>query len=839
MSGSVRCISVAAVSSLLLALVVPPRMPAGAQPPTGVSVVTQHNDNARTGANLHETLLTPALVGQRGMRRIDRLVDGWTYGQVLYAHGVAAGGKPRNVAYVVTSRNSVYAYDVDAMVADPDPWDVQGGLLWRRTLVDPLPGSGRMYARGINSTPVIGTSPNGTHWLYVMFSTMNEPVGQSSDVASELELQKKFSAAYYFVKLDLGTGAMEHTPVALTGSVKRTDGAVVPFDARNENDNPSLLLDHGYLYASFGQRMHENASQYYGWVLRYTADDLKPSGAFNVSPYVWKWPYADDPVLNRTANCYYPRNGRLKPWGPWVANGGKGMLECISEGGGIWQGGAGPAADAEGNVYVATGNGHYDPRQPEPSYANAVVKLTSTASTFALASSFAPATHRKDLEDYDVDLGSAGPLVVDGAHSVIMGGKTGIFYVLDSGKSAGSKLPQRDEIVGGYNRYEPSRDQSEYDRYKSWNFGPHFHGSPTMWRFSDTTAWIYEWAEKDTLKKYAFDLTTGRFVKGAHPWVAQGDVGATNCGVAFLLCIDAMPGGMLALSANGRDRSSGIVWAILRGGAHDMDAPGPMPSGMQSPVPAGDSLYAFDAQSLRRLWSQPIWSVPRFAGPTVADGRVLVPSNFWVFSVYVLNDAPAAKNGTASRAAAVTAAAASTAPVPPVPAWGAMTMDTRPVASYDADPMFRARQALPSLLAKRDPGGVIPGSQYVAIGTEHYACPPPSPGAACAWTRTEATLTPLAIAPGHAAAALGAAASAPASVTIDAHDYRVATFPWPRAAGWQVIESGTATLNGPFANAVYVLRTMTVNGAPPTTWPAPGDVAVPFTALYSAFVQGK
>jgi hypothetical protein len=396
-------------------------------------------------------------------------------------------------------------------------------------------------------------------------------------------------------------------------------------------------------------------------------------------------------------------------------------------------------------------------------------------------------------------------------------------------------LPLRDEIVGGYNTYEPSRDQSEYDRYKSWNFGPHFHGSPTMWRYSDARAWIYEWAEKDTLKKYEFDLASGRFVRGAaHPWVAQGDVGATNCGAAFLLCIDAMPGGMLALSANGRDRSSGIVWAILRGGVHEMSA-----SGIASSLPAGDALYAFDAQSMRRLWSQRIWSVPRFAGPTVADGRVLVPSNFWVFSVYVLNDVPAANNGAAARVRAAAVTAQPPAPAPPVPAWGAMAMEHRPVADYAADPMFRARQALPALFAGRDAGGVIPGAQYIANGTEHYTCPAPPANAACVWTRTEASLTPLAVAPGHVAAAAPAAAS-PVTVAIDPQSYHVRTFPWPRAAGWQVIEPGSTPLSGPFANAVFVLRTMTVNGAPPATLPgAGGDVAVPFTALYSAFVQGK
>src|SRR6266478_3258080 len=59
----------------------------------GVDVVTYHNDNARTGQNLSETILTPATVstsrfGKTGFFPVDGKVDA----QPLFLSGVAIPG---------------------------------------------------------------------------------------------------------------------------------------------------------------------------------------------------------------------------------------------------------------------------------------------------------------------------------------------------------------------------------------------------------------------------------------------------------------------------------------------------------------------------------------------------------------------------------------------------------------------------------------------------------------------------------------------------------------------------------------------------------------------------
>src|SRR5215469_7876172 len=71
-----------------------------------VDVLTQHNDNARTGANLNETILTPANVipSQFGML-FQRAVDDQIYSQPLVVSGVNIGGGTHNVVYITTVHN--------------------------------------------------------------------------------------------------------------------------------------------------------------------------------------------------------------------------------------------------------------------------------------------------------------------------------------------------------------------------------------------------------------------------------------------------------------------------------------------------------------------------------------------------------------------------------------------------------------------------------------------------------------------------------------------------------------------------------------------------------------
>jgi hypothetical protein len=85
-----------------------------------VSVLTQRNDNARTGQNLNEKVLNTANVNAAGFGKLfSRAVDGYIYAQPLYVPNLSIGGKVRNVVYAVTQHNSVYAFDADDPAALP------------------------------------------------------------------------------------------------------------------------------------------------------------------------------------------------------------------------------------------------------------------------------------------------------------------------------------------------------------------------------------------------------------------------------------------------------------------------------------------------------------------------------------------------------------------------------------------------------------------------------------------------------------------------------------------------------------------------------------------------
>src|SRR5208283_2525254 len=118
-------------------------------------VLTQHYDNARTGQNTTETILTPANVnpGQFG-KLFSQTLDGKMPAQPLYVPGIfiPALNSTHNVVYAATMHDSVYAFDAD------DNQGMNAAPLWYVNFLDP--------ANGVTSVP---TADEFCHSEYTEF----------------------------------------------------------------------------------------------------------------------------------------------------------------------------------------------------------------------------------------------------------------------------------------------------------------------------------------------------------------------------------------------------------------------------------------------------------------------------------------------------------------------------------------------------------------------------------------------------------------------------------------------------------------------------------------------
>jgi hypothetical protein len=349
----------------------------------GVDVVTYHNDNARTGQNLNETILTPTTVtassfGKTGFFPADGKVDA----QPLFLSAVAIPGQgTHDVLYVATEHDSVYALDA-----------ASGAVLWQASMLGSgeTPSDARGCSQvtpeiGITSTPVIDRShgPNGT--IYVVAMSLN---------GSGAYLQRLHA-------LDVTSGAeLFGGPQIIQGSFPGTgagsSGGSVIFDPKQYEERAGLLLLNGQIIMAFTS--HCDAGPYTGWIMAYNASTLAQASILNITP-----------------------NG---------------------SGGGFWMAGAGPAADASGNVYLLDGNGTFDTSltggfPSRGDFGNAFLKI-STSSGLAVADYFA--TYNTSAQsNADTDLGSGGTLVlpdlIDGngvtQHLAVGAGKDGNIYVVN------------------------------------------------------------------------------------------------------------------------------------------------------------------------------------------------------------------------------------------------------------------------------------------------------------------------------------------------------------------------------------------------------------------------
>jgi hypothetical protein len=489
---------------------------------TAGQMTTSQVDNARTGANLNETVLTPRNVNPQQFGKLFTLkVDGDVYAQPLFLSGVDVPGKGRHdVLYLATEHDSVYAFDAYGNPTTP---------LWQVSLLQqdetPIAESDVQCffiapEVGITSTPVIDIK---TGTLYVLARS------KKSHVLSPNEYHQQLYALAITNGVEKFGGPVE-IQASAHGKGDGSSGGTVAFNPLRENPRAALLLSDGIVYLSWASSC--DVGPYHGWVMAYNAQTLEQTGVINVSPD------ADD--------------------------------------GGIWASDTGIAADQNGNVYVATGNGRFDASQGGRDFGDTLLKLDRR--DLSVADYFTP-FNADQLDREDNDLGSGGPVLLPDQpgphpHLALIGGKAPLIYVID-----------RDRM----GHYQPGTNDHAVQTIGTRGG---IYGAMAYWNHH-----VYVVADGDMLRDYE---------------VSNGTLKYTGASTFSLHDHAATP----AISANGR--RDGIVWVVSSKAWNSPARTAVLHAADAANI--GHELYSSEQNSARDRAGLGL----RFNIPTVANGHVYI-----------------------------------------------------------------------------------------------------------------------------------------------------------------------------------------------------------------------
>jgi uncharacterized repeat protein (TIGR03806 family) len=497
---NIKKLSGIAMTALAGALTSPPPLPAA------VPVLTYHNDNARSGANTNETLLTLDSVNTNTFGLLVKYpVDGYVYAQPLYVPGLVIPGRgTHNAVFVATENDSVYAFDADIANIANTGAGADGGLLWHASLGDGIDivtnheFGGRYHDNvfqdmlprvGITGTPVIDPA---TGTLFVDAFTR-----------AATETATNYHHTLHALNITNGT-EQPFGPVEVTASVPGvgvgSSGGVIKFEPRQHLQRAALTLAGGILFVAFGSAADTDV--YHGWIMGYNATNLQPltNYVFNTTP-------------NATPDDFGPHAGE----------------------GALWMSGNGLCVDADNNLYFEVANGSFD---ADPSlgggvdYGDSFMKLSTANHQLTVADYFTPSKQAVMQAD-DADFGSGGALLLPDEtgsaghpHLIVGGDKDGRIYLVD-----------RDHM----GRYDPAGDQQIVEEFGAG--AGRFYCSPAYFNHQ-----LYYQGQGGVMKAFA----VSNAAINRRP-ISESRMNFSGFGTTP------------SVSANGTE--NGIVWAIQSDGA--------------------------------------------------------------------------------------------------------------------------------------------------------------------------------------------------------------------------------------------------------------------------------
>ena len=487
-----------------------------------VNVLTYHNDNGRTGANLNETILTPANVNHTTFGKLfSYAVDGYVYAQPLYVSGLNIPGQGiHNAVFVATEHNSVYCFDADSNTG------TNGGVLWQVNLgpsaacpVDGFQFQAITNEVGITGTPVI------------------DPVSQTLYVDTFIFDGANYSHQIHALNIPDGS-EKSFSPVTVNvlipGNGAGSSGGVLPFQAIQQLQRSALTLAGNVLYVAYaGYTDTPGTDPFHGWVIGFDASNLQ---------------VLSDHIFNSTPN------------------GTIGQFGSIAGEGGIWMGDSGPAVDSNTNIYFSTGDGNFNASSGGTEYGDSVMRL-STSSGFSVADYFT-SWNQNYYRTHDLDIGSGGVMLLPDQpglypHLMIAAGKPQYAYFLN-----------RDQMTTD-NKHFNSGGSSD-NILQTMPLGGGCFSAPAY--FNER---IYYGAAHDTLRYYIVSNATlipdqpGAFGSRVFPFPGTSpsiSASGTNCGIAWAL--EYTNSGPAVLVAYNATNLSTEIYNSMQAGTRDQLARG-------------------------------------------------------------------------------------------------------------------------------------------------------------------------------------------------------------------------------------------------------------------------
>jgi hypothetical protein len=563
-----------------------------------------HADAGRTGFYQNETFLTPTNVAS-GFGQVwqSPVLDGHLYASPLYqdsiliqGNGNAANhagdgvqstsfqGKTLGVIFAATGGGTVYA--IAAQDTNGPTGIAPGTVLWKTHLGNPYGGIDGNNI-GVLGTPIIDIASNR---IYVTGSVTDYllPAGNPNHGQNNWEV----------FALNLNDGSLvSGWPLAFTQSLldslnqnKLNGGNAVLFSSSGADQRGALALspDGSTLYVDFACYGSSNP----GWMTTVATG-----------------------VTNGVANGQTPA----------VMSAYSGVdSTAASANAGMW-GAGGPAVDANGNMFVSTGDSSSGTGQTPGAWGNSVLEF-GPGQTLTLIGVYSPWNYQTQ-DTIDSDLGGGSPILIQlpaGSSTttelLAVGGKQGNGYLLDAGNNLNNPSPNANGSPASYPAsltsrppaVNPNQDPSLYDpnAIRSY-FNPQQAGPLALFQpYNETSASGNTAKARDTPATFTGPDGTHYVIWAGSSKAAVGS-GTPVAPSLYLTKVIASPGQptylqivaqntqVMSLSGasiiTGNGTSNEIDW-IVDAGVQRTD-------GLTSFANGAPTLYAYNALTLQPIWS--------------------------------------------------------------------------------------------------------------------------------------------------------------------------------------------------------------------------------------------